>query len=1000
MFACLLPVRPAFGIDPDRAMSQYIHDQWGPEEGLPHGSIYAITQTTDGYLWLGGENGLTRFDGWTFQAVKNDSGGTPISGVLGLTPDRDGCLWTLLLDKTIVRYCHESFEKRLTQLDLRTHVSTITHGNGGPLLAAKMETGVVQFRDGQFKLVASAADFPRSPILSLAQTPDGAVWLGTRDAGLFRVDRGRTTSIRDGLPDDKINCLLSASERDLWIGTDKGIVRWDGRQLTSAGVPRELAGVQVLSMIKDRDGNIWVGTDARGVLRLNSHGVTALKEGAGVRTAAITAIFEDREGSVWIGSADGLERLRDSAFVTFSLPEGLPADGSKPVFADRENRVWFSPENGGLWWMKDGLHGQVHAAGIDRDVIYSIAGGLDELWIGRKLGGLTVLHFQHGSVTGRTYTQADGLAQNSVYSVYLSREGAVWAGTLSGGVSRLSSGKLTTYTDANGLAANTVASILETADGTMWFATPAGLSALREGSWRSYGKSAGLPSDNVNCLFEDSRKILWVGTAAGLAFQDHSGFQLAAGPPALQEPIFGIAEDRFGWLWVSTSNRVLRVDRDRLRQGDPAEGELREYGPVDGVRGVEGVKRHRSVVTDPLGRIWFSMNSGISVVDPARLSRSFAPTITHVQAISADGLPVGLRDPVRIPKGRQRIVLNFVGLGLAAPERVRFRYRLDGYDRDWSAPTAARETTYTNLTPRPYRFRVIASNPDGSWTSAETAIPFEVQPELYQRFWFRLSMALAFAGTAWMLYRFRLRRLAARLNLRFQERLEERTRIAQELHDTLLQGFMSASMYLHVAADQLPAESPDAPLLARIVGSTRQVIEEGRNTVRGLRASRSVSLALDETFAQVPQELGIEEKIDFRVIVVGKPRPLHPLLRDEVYRIGREALINAFRHARATKIEMELQYSLLHFRVLVRDDGCGIDAQTVRSGREGHWGLPGMRERAERIGARLHVFSRMSAGTEIELSVPSRIAVRKELGYMLARWTKLFRRKQAPLVPQ
>jgi signal transduction histidine kinase/ligand-binding sensor domain-containing protein len=996
--AGIFPARLALAIDPDRAMSQYVHDRWGAEQGLPRGAIYAITQTLDGYLWIGAEAGLIRFDGWSFVTIKEDSGARPLPSVLGLTPDNDGCLWTRLLDLSIVRYCRGVFDKAESHQELHSSISAMTRGNGGQILAAKMDSGAFLFH-GQSQLLVSAEELPRSPILSLTQMPSGDIWLGTRDAGLFRLAGGKTTSIRNGLPDDKINCLLPAGDRDLWIGTDNGIVRWDGRQIISAGLPRALNHFQALAMTKDRDGNIWVGTDSLGLLRFNSHGVAALKEDVGVASTAITAVFEDREGNVWIGSAGGLERLRDSAFVTYSLPEGLPSEGSKPVFVDSENHMWFAPVNGGLWWVQNERHGRVHAANLDSDVVYSIAGASRELWLGRKRGGLTRLRFDQGGVTTRTYTQADGLTQNSVYSVYLSHDGAVWAGTLSGGVSRLGVGSFTTYTNQNGLASNTVTSILETSDETMWFATPGGLSALSKRQWRQYGASDGLPSEDVLCLFEDSKNTLWVGTAAGLAFRRPGGFQVPAGlPPALREQILGLAEDRYGSLWIATSNHVLEVNREKLWGGLLTDSDLRLYGPADGLRGVEGVKRHKSVVADPFGRIWVSTNLGISVVNPARVRPSSAPATVEVQAVSADGDPVARRRPIRISPGRRRIVFGYVGLNLSAPERVRFRYRLDDYDSGWSAPSTAREATYTNLPAGRYRFRVIASNPDGVWNSSVTVIPFEIQPRLQQTWWFKVWIGLSCVLAGWALYRLRLRQLTSQLNLRFQERLAERTRIAQELHDTLLQGFLSASMHLHVAAGQLPAESPENPQFSRILLSTSQVIEEGRNALRGLRSSRSDSTALDQAFAQIARELDLQDKIDFRVIVVGQPRPLHPLLRDEVYRIGREALINAFRHARAEKIEVELKYSIRHLHVFVRDDGCGIDPQALQSGVDGHFGLSGMRERADRIGARFHVFTKVAAGTEIELAVPSRVAFQDEPSRALARVGTLFRRRSAPKV--
>ena len=968
----------AYAIDPNRAMSQYLRERWGTEQGFPRGPVYAIAQSNDGYLWIGTQAGLVRFDGLSFRLVRDVPGLQHGESVLGLMPDRDGNLWIGLDGATLLRYRSGVFDRPVAETSLNSRVTAMTQSNQGELLISVMERGAMVYRRGAFGTIADASALPRSPVLSVAQTSDGSIWAGTRGAGLFRFQEGRTSSVTENLPDPKVNCLVSGANGELWVGTDGGIVRWNGNKLTAAGM-QSLNGIQVLAMARDRDGNIWAGTDSRGLLRLNERGVAPLDTVDDRLREAVTAVFEDREGNLWIGSNGRIERLRDSAFVTYSQPEGLPTDGSNPIFVDSENRTWFPPVEGGLWWMKEGTHGHVSNDGLDRDVVYSIAGSNGELWLGRQRGGLTRLRTGQSPFNAQTYTKADGLAQDSVFSVYQTRDGSVWAGTLSGGVSRLSGGRFVTYTTANGLLSNTVASILEGSDGTMWFATPGGLNALSKGRWQSYTSQDGLPSDNVYCLLEDSAGVLWIGTAAGLAFRGSKGIQGPGGAPAwLREPILGLEEDRYGSLWLATSHRVLRVNRQRLLQGTLREGDLREYGVADGLRGSEGVRRHRSVIGDSAGRIWFSLNRGISVVDPGRLTRNAAPTIVHVQAISADGDTVRLQDPVHVPGGRQRITFSFTGLNLSIPERVRFRYRLDGFDSDWSDPAATREAVYTNLAPRAYRFRVIANNTDGAWNSNEGASLLEVDPLFWQTWWFRAAAVLACAGSILAFFRLRMHQLTKRLSLRFEERLAERTRIAQELHDTLLQGFLSASMQVHVATDSLPEDSGAKPTLTRALQLMRQVIEEGRNAVRGLRSSSSPSLDLEQAFSGVQAELVPKDKtgeqIGFRIIVEGQQKPLHPLLRDDVYRVGREALINAFRHAHAKNIEVEVKYSPRQLRILVRDDGRGIDPQILKSGRDGHWGLSGMRERAEQMGARLRVYSSAAAGTEVELSVPGHIA--------------------------
>jgi ligand-binding sensor domain-containing protein/signal transduction histidine kinase len=971
-------------------MSQYVREKWGIERGFPRGPVYSIAQTADGYLWIGTEKGLVRFDGLSFRLMQSTLRGLPsLSHILGLVADRDGSLWARLRRPTLLRYYNGVFQDSMEDLGRpQFSVAGMTRARDGALLLWVLdgEPKAIALRNGKLELLASPVGFSRSPVLAVAQTFDGDIWVGTQDAGLFRVSGGRTFAITKGLPDLKVNALVAAGNNELWVGTDSGIVRWDGTKLTNAGIPHSLDSVQVLAMTIDRDANLWVGTNSRGLLRLNAHGVAFLEESSQGASDAVTAVFQDREGNLWTGSASGLERLRDSAFVTYSHPEGLPSDGSTPIFVDSGNRTWFAPVNGGLWWVKDGQHGRVTNDGLDRDVIYSIAGRDRELWIGRQHGGLTRLRDEQGSIRATTYTQADGLAQDSVYSIYQTRDGTVWAGTLSGGTTKFSDGRFTNYTIANGLVSNTVNSILEDSDGTMWFATPGGLSALSKGHWRAYTAKDGLPSEDLTCLLEDSTGVLWVGTVAGLAFRGPGRFQAPDDmPAALREQIFGLAEDRYGSLWVATSNHVLRVNRERLLRGALVEGDVHEYGLADGLRGMEGVKRHQSVVRDPAGRIWFSLNRGISVVDPARLRSNSPPAIAHIQMILADGSPIRLQQPVHVPGGRQRITFDYTGLSLSVPERVRFRYQLDGFDHGWSEPVATREAVYTNLSPGAYRFRVIASNPDGVWSSKEAAVGFEVDPLFWQTWWFRASVILACLIAGLALYRYRLHQVTRQLNVRFEERLAERTRIAQELHDTLLQGFLSASMQVHVATDRLPDDSQVKPTLTRALQLMGQVIEEGRNTVRGLRSSHSPSFDLEQAFSRIQEELVMQEEVGFRVIVDGEPRPLHPVFRDEVYRIGHEALINAFRHSKAKSIEIEIQYSSSQFRILVRDDGCGIDPQVLQSGLAGHWGLVGMRERAERIGAQLHLWSN-ATGTEVELSSPSHIAFQDHFSSRFLKW--------------
>jgi ligand-binding sensor domain-containing protein len=951
----------AHALEPDRALSQYLRRFWGADRGFPGGSVHAFAQTADGYLWIGTDKGLVRFDGSTFRLVTGTGPGSPpIVQVLGLIVDAEGSLWVRLPGANVVRYREGTFENALSRLE--SHEDAITamaEGRDEGLLLAGLVNGPVRHRRGSVETLArNPALPPRSPVIAMAETADGRVWMGTRDAGLYYLEGGRVISVAKGLPDRKINCLLATGGRDLWIGTDQGVVRWDGEALTTVGLPASLGRIQVLAMTRDRASNLWIGTNA-GLVRASAVGAAWLEAREPGPRTAVTALFEDREGNLWTGGNRGIERLRDSTFTTYSRSEGLPSESPGPVHVDPQGRTWFAPSEGGLHWLKEARVTPVTESGLDTDVVYSIAGGRDGLWVGRRRGGLTHLRFSGSSWSVRTYTPTDGLPRDSIYAVHESRDGAVWAGTLASGVSVFRNGTFTGYTTANGLPSNTIASIVDTADGTTWLATPSGLVALAHGAVRVYTARDGLPSEDVNTLLEDRAGTLWIGTGDGLAFLQEGTFKRPSGVPlSWQEQVFGLAEDGAGWLWIATSKRVLRAKRDALLRGSLTGTEVSEYGLADGLQGVSGIKRHRSVVADPVGRIWLSMDRGLSVVDPDRMPGELAPAIPHILAVSADGSPMDLRGPLRVPAGRRRVTFTFSGVSLSIPERIRFRYTLDGFDRDWSDAGVTGEAVYTNLGPGSYRFRVTAGAGEGPWPGPEAALGLEVEPALWQAWWLRLSVALGSAIALFGLYRFRLGEVSRRLGVRFEERLAERTRIAQELHDTLLQGFLSASMQLHVAVDQLPPGSPEKPRLSHILDLMGRVIEEGRNAVRGLRSTYLDADDLEHAFSRLQQELGMDGGIRFNVLVAGPPRPLHPVIRDEVYRIGREALVNAFRHSGATTIEVELEYAADHLGLFVRDDGAGIDAEVLRSGREGHWGLSGMRERAQGIGARLRVASR------------------------------------------
>jgi len=972
--------RTARALDPDRTLSQYLHDRWGSDRGFPGGMVNAITQSRDGYLWIAAEKGLVRFDGLTFRLIQPK---TPTAGrdsnVLFLTADQSGAIWAELRDATLVRYRADDFVDLPGELSnlRRLPVAAIATKQDGTVLLAMANQGIVALRGERLETFIAQPALPSSFVITIVETPDGDTWLGTRDSGLLRFHDGKLMRIVNLLPDQKINCLLPVGAHELWIGTDNGIAVWNGREITTASLPASIKRTTALSMIQDADGNVWIVTASGALLRVHGDNVITLTEPDARGHGGVRAVFEDRERDLWIGTTQGIERLRDAAFVSYSSSQGAPGGAVGPVYADSD-RIWFAPGDGGLYWVQNQRVGSVKLGGLSDDVVYSISGGAGDIWVARQRGGLTRLRRSGDTFTAESFTAGQGLSQNNVYAVERTRDGGVWAATLSGGVSLLRDRRFTTLTTADGLASNTVSAIAEGRDGTIWFATPSGLSARGNDGWHRYGVAEGLPSNDVNTVFEDSRGNVWIGTTSGLALLRDGRIRVNLKlPDQFRSSIIGITEDKAGFLWIGTTDRLLRIKRDHLA-GESAAQDIREFGVADGLPSAEGVKRHRSLIADTGGRIWVATNRGLAHADPARASIRLAPSLVHVEELLADGVAIDRSNSVTIPSKHQRLTLTYAGLSLAAPERVQFRYRLDGFDHEWSAPASARQAVYTNLNPGSYTFRVIASNSEGLWNGQEATQAFSIAPAMWQTMWFRFGGVMLILLASWGIYRFRVMQMSRRLHARFEERLAERTRIAQELHDTLLQGFLSASMQLHVVGDRLPTDSPAKESLAKVQNLITRVIDDGRDAVRGLRSSNQTSRDLAEVFSGVSNEVPAVEDVNYRVIVDGRERPLNPVIRDEVYRIGHEAVINAFRHAEAKNIELQLEYASRGLRLLVRDDGRGIDEAVLQRGREGHWGLSGMRERAGRIGARFSVWSRGGAGTEIELSVPARVAFARE----------------------
>ena len=965
----------AFPLDPSRNVSQYVHHTWGPSKGFIGGEVNAIGQSADGYLWIGTGRGLVRFDGFNFTLIQRPMPDTlPAGPVRAFALDAEDNLWIRLDGPRMLIYRDGKFEDAYARFDLQGLIVTAsTSDRQHRITFAGLGDRILRYDGNQFETVVGAGDAP-GQVISLAAMRDASFWIGTSDDGLFRSQNGRVFKMAPELGDAKINCLAPSADGGLWIGTDDGVRLLEAGAAKLSALP-SLKGLQIFVMTPDHDNNLWVGTN-HGIARITSTGVVSLDLIDRTSVHEVRAILEDHDGDIWFGGSQGIERLRNGMLSSYSAAEGLPAVAGGPIYVDPQGGVWFAPIAGGLYFLRGGHAERVTLAGLDHDVVYSISGGGNEVWLGRQVGGLTVLTESGNSFAARTFTTADGLAQNSVYSVRRSRDGTIWAGTVSSGVSRLRAGKFENFSAAEGLPSNTVNSIVERMDGTIWVATPNGLASYTNAHWRAYGDRDGLPSPFVRVTFEDSKHNLWLATSGGLSYLSSGKIIVPPNlPETLRERIFGIAEDSTGSLWFTTSDHVVRVNREKLLAGSLQETDLQTFGGEDGLTGSEGVGRDSTVLADGDGRIWLSLRSGLSVADPTTTIRNMTPVAVRIESVSAGGRQFDTKDAIKLSSGIRSISLNYGGTNLSAPERIRFRYKLDGSGQGWSEIVASREVVFSNLEPGSYRFRIIASSTAGLWNGPETSLPFILEPAFWQTPAFRASCFVLLLAALWAAYFFRVRHLTTLLQLRHQERLSEREDIARDLHDTFFQGVQSLFLRLHTASRQLPENTSVRRALDDVLNDSDRVMTEGREMFLDIPETELKDQDFVQVIAGICAEFATAQPIEYRLEVDGTPRNLNPLVMAELGKIGREAIYNAFRHSSARSIEVELTYGKKEMRFRVRDDGKGFEP-TLLQAKPGHLhlGLQNMKKRAEKLGADFRLWSRPGSGTELEIMLAAQRA--------------------------
>jgi signal transduction histidine kinase/ligand-binding sensor domain-containing protein len=1010
-FGLVLLVLSASGVsgaDHNTIAASRSHSTWDHVSGFPGGHVYSMAQTPDGYLWFGTGDGLVRYDGLRFEFIRKANSNDLSFGLIPrVLIDASGQLWAADDFTHLFRY--EAGVLKGPVPDNGRHgyaVSSMNKTLDGWLLFVSELQGVVEYKHGERRVLLEPRAVPGPPT-AVAQTADGTIWIGTAEKGLFqfRPEKGEASlSQVPSLKNKRINCLLPLANTTLLVGTKQGLFSSRGNSSFSE-VSSALGHDEILALANGLKDRIWIGTEHH-VFKVDARDIDAK---GGIRSLeqlmvngnhAVTALFEDRDGNLWIGEPEAIERYQDSAFITYpssknslkDSADGLPCSNCGAIYADSDQGVWFAPPDGGLFRILQGRVQSIEIAGLKNDIVYSIAGAAGEVWVARRNGGLTRLTVEGTSVRASPQPQPSEpfSIQDAVYSVFREPNGTVWAGTLHRGLSRLRNGAWRTFTTKDGLPSDGISAITGNESGLIFVGTPNGLGEFRNDRWTSYNTHDGVPPGAIESLFLDNSDTLWIGTSRGIAFLRSGAVHVPLGAPtALYGDILGIAEKN-GWLWIATSDHILRVRCSALLSQDYAEGDYREFGVSDGLPSVEGIQRSPSVELDHHGNIWFSLKQGISLLPASAFADPAFPVTVRIEGMLVDGKNVATGDHVRIPSGRHRLTFQYAGINVSNPEGVRYRYRLADVDSPWSEPTPLREVDFTNIAPGRFEFQVAARNSDGVWNSHGSAIAFEVEPSILQTRWFQAASLGMLALLALGVYRLRVQQLHRQFNIGLEARVNERTRIARELHDTLLQTLHGLMFQFQAVRNLLPRRPEEATRsLDDAIDETEKALAESRDAIQGLRSGAIAQANLVELLKIAMQELtaSADGKAPiFDLIEEGERRSLSAAAKDEICRVALEILRNAFRHSNATRIEAEIRHDNQMLRLRIRDNGRGIDPKVLKEGgRPGHWGLRGIRERAERIGSQVDFWSEAGAGTEVQLTVPAAVAYAASRDGMVAR---------------
>lgn len=951
----------SWALNPDRALTQYLHRIWQVPQGLPQATVFAIRQTRDGYLWLGTRTGLVRFDGVRFSPLQA-SGEANLKDVWvrDFLEDPAGDLWIATNDAGLIRYRQGETQQFAKSSGLPSDcVQSLLVDRDGSLWIGT-DRGLARMANGE---LSTASELPQHDIRALCRRGDGTTWIGGAGPQVGMWD-GKTLATRRFTPlppQTTVLAMLEDAEGTLWIGTSNGLLHVRGEQeqlfTTADGLPDN----SILCLAQGSGGTLWVGTK-EGFSRVHQGEIDSFRAQDGLSQRTVYTICEDREGSLWIGTKHGLNQLVDRRSIPFTTSEGLPTNETGPVLQDKRGSIWIGTLGDGLS-RYDGRHFTVYTDQVLTNNPINALANDDQgsLWIGTDKG-LRRLDEDHVKPV-----DASGLPSPVVRCLLQDHTGVLWAGTANG---------LTVLRDGHFVEQPLRAPILALAEhqGELLVAAGGeGLFRYRDGKLEPVDLGSHVTSD-IDAIFSDAEGLLWLGTrGSGLCLvRDGKVFVYSTRNGLYDDDIYGVVADDQGRMWMACSQGIFSIPRAELLRF--ASGEINvlqtiPFSPTDGLRTIEckaDVQPAAWKADD--GRVWFSTIRGLIVIDANRLERSRPPAPAVVEEVSVNGKS---ENPARLgslPPGRTNLTFHYTALSFLSPTRLTFRYKLENFDKEWVEAGSRREAFYTNLPPGSYDFRLAARNVDGPWVEASHRVTFTLEPYIYQRTWF-LPLCVCLAGLAvWLAYRLRVRRIKERLHAI----VGERTRIARELHDTLMQGFSGITMEMQALSTRL-TEPEQRSALAEIIDDAGVCLREARHSIAGLRGGEDPP-GLAAAVAQAARQITETKDVQLRL----KLGPIPTLPADAQYhvlRIAQEALLNAVKHAGARAITVSLETAAANgggemAQLSIVDDGAGFDAENGQPGATGHYGLLGMQERANQINADLRVTSAPGRGTSVVIAVP------------------------------